>query len=548
MKQKNYGKDISSVNTPVMFHLSDGSTQYFPNSQKAQAWFDQNYSDRHSLTDYIPTQGDSKHPIELNEITVTANAPNKPKNTQIRRGIDMYIGANYSPRFNAAYTKLGMNPLNWPKYIPKSYWDSDTHKAINEGSNIVAGVIAAPFLAYSAAQTLPWLAKTAPYLSARGWLGATQAAGNTPAWLTPTSATAIDAALAGGATGMSVNDMTQNGPNVGNVIGTTLGTVGLGVEAAPTVTEGYNTVRNIITPIINLKNKNNRQAISDLFAYIKNGQYKNTFSINPETNQISWSIKLPEGNVPFVQEAIKRGHPRNGRAGNFYISTDQGTITFNPELQSTIYTSKMPEQYGGWGETYLGTVNGKTNRMVLTAPRTDQGGTNLNLPATLPKDLMKDFWITGRAITKPGTYISGDEGIYPLGQRAIQTYRESGFWPAIKTALQTENHPYRLRIGLSPDSYSSIIRQAQREGSELRWGEGFYNWNPSAAENKAIYDAFNNYKKGLITLQDYEKIFNDWVIPLGGRPLQFTTNSYGQVLPIHPHPYIYIKRKGGKIK
>ncbi|MDY2737859.1 hypothetical protein [Intestinibacter sp.] len=73
--------------------------------------------------------------------------------------------------------------------------------------------------------------------------------------------------------------------------------------------------------------------------------------------------------------------------------------------------------------------------MVLTAPRTDQGGTNLNLPATLPKDLMKDFWITGRAITKPGTYISGDEGIYPLGQRAIQTYRESGFWPAIKTAL-----------------------------------------------------------------------------------------------------------------
>ncbi|MDY2737857.1 hypothetical protein [Intestinibacter sp.] len=170
----------------------------------------------------------------------------------------MYIGANYSPRFNATYTKLGINPLNWPKYIPKSYWDSDTHKAINEGNNIAAGVIAAPFLAYSAAQTLPWLAKTAPYLSARGWLGATQAAGNTPAWLTPTSATAIDAALAGGATGMSVNDMTQNGPNVGNVIGTTLGTVGLGVEAAPTVTEGYNTVRNIITPIINLKNKNNR--------------------------------------------------------------------------------------------------------------------------------------------------------------------------------------------------------------------------------------------------------------------------------------------------
>lgn len=60
-------------------------------------------------------------------------------------------------------------------------------------------------------------------------------------------------------------------------------------------------------------------------------------------------------------------------------------------------------------------------------------------------------------------------------------------------------------------------------------------------------DAFNKYKKGLITLQDYKKIFNDWVVPLGGRPLQFTTNSYGRVLPIHPHPYIYIKRRGGKL-
>ena len=100
---------------------------------------------------------------------------------------------------------------------------------------------------------------------------------------------------------------------------------------------------------------------------------------------------------------------------------------------------------------------------------------------------------------------------------------------------------------MSPDSYSSIIRQALREGSELRWGEGFYNWNSSAVENKAIDDAFNKYKKGLITLQDYKKIFNDWAVPLGGRPLQFTTTSYGRVLPIHPHPYIYIKRRGGKL-
>ena len=437
--------------------------------------------------------------------------------------------------------------LDWGNRVSNAQKHPDAMNAVQSGGNIAGGMIAGAAGLTTAPYMYNALKSIAPYLSANGWLQSTTAVGNTPAWLTPTTATAIDATLAGSTTAGAINDMRQNGPSVGNVLGTALGVGGLGVEATPTMIEGYNTVRKIITPIINLKNKNNRQAISDLFAYIKNGQYKNTFSINPETNQVSWTRELPERNVSFVQEAIKRDHPRNGRAGNFYISTDRGTIEFNPELQSTVYTSKMPEQYRGWGETYLGTVNGKTNRMVLTAPRTDQGGTNLNLPATLPKDLMKDFWITGRAITKPGTYISGDVGIYPLGQRAIQAYRESGFWPAIKTALQTENYPFRIRIGLSPDSYSSIIRQALREGSELRWGEGFYNWNSSAVENKAIDDAFNKYKKGLITLQDYKKIFNDWAVPLGGRPPQFTTTSYGRVLPVHPHPYIYIKRRGGKL-
>ena len=251
MKQKNYGKDISSVNTPVRFHLPDGSTQYLPNSQEAQAWFDQNYADGYSLTDYVPTQGDSEHPIQLQEVIVTAPAP-KSKSTPSRRGVDMFIGANYSPRFNAASARLGMNPLNWPKHIPKSYWDSDTHKAIHEGNNIAAGIASAPFVAYGAAEyALPWLAKNiAPYLSAKGWLAATQAAGNTPAWLTPTSATAIDAALAGSTTGVSVNDMIQNGPTVGNVLGTTLGVGGLAYEAAPTVMEGYTAARNALRPTI----------------------------------------------------------------------------------------------------------------------------------------------------------------------------------------------------------------------------------------------------------------------------------------------------------
>lgn len=251
MKPKNYGKDISSVTTPVKFHLPDGSSQSFKNSMEAQQWFNQNYGSGYSMVDYVPTQGDSEHPIELGEVVVTAPAP-KSKSTPSRRGVDMFIGANYSPRFNAASARLGMNPLNWPKHIPKSYWDSDTHKAIHEGNNIAAGMASAPFVAYGAAEyALPWLAENvAPYLSARGWLGATQVAGNTPAWLTPTSATAIDAILAGSATGASINDMRENGPTVSNVLGTALGVGGLAYEAAPTIMEGYTAARNMAKPAI----------------------------------------------------------------------------------------------------------------------------------------------------------------------------------------------------------------------------------------------------------------------------------------------------------
>lgn len=85
--------------------------------------------------------------------------------------------------------------------------------------------------------------ETLPYFSANGWLQSTQAVGNTPAWLTPRVATAIDAGLAGSATGASMYDWYQNGPSVENVLGTTLGVGGLAFEAAPIIMEGYNAVK-----------------------------------------------------------------------------------------------------------------------------------------------------------------------------------------------------------------------------------------------------------------------------------------------------------------
>ena len=111
---------------------------------------------------------------------------------------------------------------------------------------------------------------------------------------------------------------------------------------------------------------------------------------------------------------------------------------------------------------------------------------------------------------------------------------------ALESVLEQNFNDWECIIvdGKSTDSTLDIIKEFELKDSRF---------SHVSEKDNGIYDAFNKYKKGLITLQDYTKIFNDWAVPLGGRPLQFTTNSYGRVLPIHPHPYIYIKRKGGKL-
>ena len=136
----------------------------------------------------------------------------------------------------------------------KNAWQKNPEYMQNwtDSGNAAAAFTVAPFATAAAVEyALPWLSENIfPYLSARGWLAATQAAGNTPAWLTPTSAAAIDATLAGTATGASINDMIENGPTFENVLGTALGGIGLAYEAYPTIMNGiqsgrraYNTFR-----------------------------------------------------------------------------------------------------------------------------------------------------------------------------------------------------------------------------------------------------------------------------------------------------------------
>lgn len=114
-------------------------------------------------------------------------------------------------------------------------------QSMADAQAVGAAVALSPFAVQAAGEYVaPWLVENIfPYLTARGWLAATEAAGNTPAWLTPTTATAIDAGLIAAPTGASVADMVENGPSVGNVTGTALGFGGLALEAAPTLVELY---------------------------------------------------------------------------------------------------------------------------------------------------------------------------------------------------------------------------------------------------------------------------------------------------------------------
>ena len=149
MAKKSYGKNITSINTPIQFHLPEGGvSQVLNTSAEAQEWFNQNYKDKYSIVDYVPTQRDSEHPVELEEIVVTAPAPKTSKGSA--RGIDIYSGsAAPSSSYMKAYNRIGMNPIfnsirveNYQKAMdrnPNFSQDWDMASNISEGVNIMSG-------------------------------------------------------------------------------------------------------------------------------------------------------------------------------------------------------------------------------------------------------------------------------------------------------------------------------------------------------------------------------------------------------------------------
>lgn len=95
---------------------------------------------------YIPSEGST--PFERMMNAKIAN--NRQENLAYRRALD----------------NLGMNPFKWPERggllaggRNESYWDSDIHKAVREGNDLAAFISSAPFLAYGAAESAPFLWK-----------------------------------------------------------------------------------------------------------------------------------------------------------------------------------------------------------------------------------------------------------------------------------------------------------------------------------------------------------------------------------------------------
>ena len=249
----------------------DGKVYYFNSPQEAQDYYNKHWAGA-NISYYTPTDSEVIYANATNPEGDQAVDPQANPDTTavVTNNRDTLEEAPFNWRFTLS--DLSENLKNSWNRATNDFWENNPFFGqrrvdINrrawernpqamqhwtDGGNAAAAFVTTPFIASAAGEyAIPWLSENIfPYLSAEGWLAATQAAGNTPAWLTPTSAAAIDATLAGTATGASINDMIENGPTVENVLGTTLGGIGLAYEAAPTIIDGYTAVRNALRPAI----------------------------------------------------------------------------------------------------------------------------------------------------------------------------------------------------------------------------------------------------------------------------------------------------------
>lgn len=354
--------------------------------------------------------------------------------------------------------------------------------------------------------------------------------------------------------------------------------VGAGVKAATSIEQIPSKARsfyyNEIVP--------RKDAVRDLSDYVRSGQKRQNFIVDANENFVFGSEKItPENDgMAYMIKDINE-HASNP---SDYIKTDnngnilwirypmkEGNLTYYPNKNTTGFTARFPKYTDEikylTGEASVRPEQTNGNNMVLTSPRVDaqslisdlidsniaeevEKGYRLReaLPNRIDKSVMKNFWKWTTQTTRPGSYLSGDATLYPLGNTAIETYKEKGIFPAIKTIIEGEQplrNPY-FRTGLSPDSYLALLKQGNRPEWNLSFSRqgGFSKWNNSAVDNSHIYDAWVKAQNGSTADKEaYIQLFNDWVKPYGGQPAYINQN--GQI--IHPHPFLNRRKQGGKL-
>lgn len=301
-----------------------------------------------------------------------------------------------------------------------------------------------------------------------------------------------------------------------------------------------------------------QEAVRDLHHYITDGKFKQRFLFDAETNQFFWGNAKPTPSTNAITTIAQ--HPqatiRLGDDGIGYmrIPTQYGTLTYFPHLKTTSHTISFPKSKinpQGFGEAAARAENQFGKSVILTSPKTDATDAGVvveGLSSTVPKRQVYDFYKQLALTSKPGTYVTGDAAAYPLGHQAIVDYVGGNSTKAVATILSGETPTVTAasRTGLSPDSYISLLRSAQRPEWKLSFNRkaGFGKWNNSAVNNSDIYNAWQAARNGTLEQkQAYIQLFNDWVAPYGGAKAYI--NDKGII--IHPHPFIVRQKSGGAI-
>ena len=245
----------------------------------------------------------------------------------------------------------------------------------------------------------------------------------------------------------------------------------------------------------------------------------------------------------------------------YNFNTPFGNLKWEPDITRPKYfgTSALPSTAFGEADLYGSKRYGK---IILTSPYTDAKINGLenaeDFSKTLPKDVIKRFWINADQIVPKGTYVSGDEGALPLGAQlksdwdamhssgikhfndgTTQRVKSGSIDDLLRHLFQ--KYPYKTgREGLSVDSYMAILKQGNRPEHKLRFSpDGFSIFNGQGVENKWLYDLHQQMLEGKIPQQQFIDAFNKWVEPYNGMKAVIKN---GEV--IIPQPFIRYKQGG----